>query len=85
MNDKIIESHNLIDEIKYILKNYISLKYDCLEQRQNTETSKNNENSSKINKDDILNIKLKNSQLELLIEEKQTQIDIINTFLNEIG
>ena len=41
-----------------------------------------NENNFK--ETDLFNFKLKNAQMELLIEEKQSQIDIINIFINEI-
>ena len=33
---------------------------------------------------DLHNFKLKNAQLEIFIEEKQSQINLINLFINEL-
>jgi hypothetical protein len=41
-------------------------------------------NEDHFKESDLFNFKLKNAQLEIMIEEKQSQIDLINLFINEI-
>ncbi len=38
----------------------------------------------KKNEEKILELKLKNEKLEIMIEEKEIEIDIINNYLNDL-
>jgi hypothetical protein len=74
----------LIEEVKYIFKNYISLKYDYINQLKDEELMEGDEKNEEI-QEKIVGIRLLNEKYELLIEDKQTQIDVINNFLNDLS
>lgn len=80
----------MIEELKYLLKNYVALKYEFISELEPIEEDMSNgaetENSKreKGNMRDELGLKLLNEKAELLIEDKQTQIDVINMFLEDL-
>ncbi len=60
------------------MRNFVTLKYDYIDEiSSKTEADKKNEEK-------ILELKLKNEKLEIMIEEKEIEIDIINNYLNDL-
>ena len=67
----------------------MSLKFDFIEKYNGTnriiKESKDTRNQSDFKRKSLNDLKQKNDRIKILMEEKQTQIDVIKSFLNDIS
>ena len=67
----------------------MSLKFDFIEKYNGSnriiKESKDTRNQSDFKRKSLNDLKQKNDRIKILMEEKQTQIDVIKSFLNDIS